>query len=471
MMKKNETNSTPENEALQKEKTVKTKETKPTKKEKSKEPREKKSKASGSYVTGIIGAIVGGIIATIPWVLMYVYGNMMLSALAILIAAGELLGYKLLKGKMTKAVPIIIMAIAIVIVSVTTLLVIPSVLLYNEGVVVSVNTLKVLYADSEFTGAITQDFILAVVFTILGASVITANIKKQIAEGTAGRLEDFSKEELEEKKNLAIQKIKPIFEKFNATTKEHRISKQELFAEFEESEELKASFNFLKSIKIINKEKGKYYFSEEVAEKPIEIKKSKKTHIIIACALVIIIALGVGIGIATNKGLLGNNEVITDGMLSFEINKSWTAYSNYYNSGWSYYKFINSVPLADDANVNEIAYDEYPAYLNVSYYEITAEDISSIEDVQKNMKEYAESMEEPPAEYKDEIVKTSKGYDMLKIRTVFKGDYDCVEYAYYILNGKNLATVDTYSFNMKDDESIQKTAEEIANTLEWKEAE
>ncbi len=26
----------------------------------------------------------------------------------------------------------------------------------------------------------------------------------------------------------------------------------------------------------------------------------------------------------------------------------------------------------------------------------------------KNMKEYAESMEEPPAEYKDEIVKTSK---------------------------------------------------------------
>ena len=158
-------------------------------------------------------------------------------------------------------------------------------------------------------------------------------------------------------------------------------------------------------------------------------------------------------------------------MLSFEINKSWTAYSNYYNSGWSYYKFINSVPLADDANVNEIAYDEYPAYLNVSYYEITAEDISSIEDVQKNMKEYAESMEEPPAEYKDEIVKTSKGYDMLKIRTVFKGDYDCVEYAYYILNGKNLATVDTYSFNMKDDESIQKTAEEIANTLEWKEAE
>ncbi len=47
---------------------------------------------------------------------------------------------------------------------------------------------------------------------------------------------------------------------------------------------------------------------------------------------------------------------------------------------------------------------------------------------------------------------------MLKIRTVFKGDYDCVEYAYYILNGKNLATVDTYSFNMKDDESIQKNS-------------
>ena len=42
-------------------------------------------KKEGSYLTGIIGAIIGGAIATIPWVLAYVYGNVMLSLLAVLI--------------------------------------------------------------------------------------------------------------------------------------------------------------------------------------------------------------------------------------------------------------------------------------------------------------------------------------------------------------------------------------------------
>ena len=56
----------------------------------------------GSYITGIIGAIIGGAIATIPWVLAYVYGGMMLSILAALIAAGEFYGYKLAKGKISK---------------------------------------------------------------------------------------------------------------------------------------------------------------------------------------------------------------------------------------------------------------------------------------------------------------------------------------------------------------------------------
>ena len=49
---------------------------------------ESEAKKQGSYVTGIIGAILGGTIATIPWVLAYVYGNVMLSLLAVIIAAG-----------------------------------------------------------------------------------------------------------------------------------------------------------------------------------------------------------------------------------------------------------------------------------------------------------------------------------------------------------------------------------------------
>ena len=59
-------------------------------------------KKEGSYLTGIIGAIIGGAIATIPWVLAYVYGNVMLSLLAVLIGAGEFYGYKIFRGKIDK---------------------------------------------------------------------------------------------------------------------------------------------------------------------------------------------------------------------------------------------------------------------------------------------------------------------------------------------------------------------------------
>ena len=36
-------------------------------------------KASGSYVTGIIGAIIGGAIGAVPWIIAYIYGNMMIA--------------------------------------------------------------------------------------------------------------------------------------------------------------------------------------------------------------------------------------------------------------------------------------------------------------------------------------------------------------------------------------------------------
>ena len=65
-------------------------------------------KKEGSYLTGIIGAIIGGAIATIPWVLAYVYGNVMLSLLAVLIGAGEFYGYKIFRGKIDKKLPIVL---------------------------------------------------------------------------------------------------------------------------------------------------------------------------------------------------------------------------------------------------------------------------------------------------------------------------------------------------------------------------
>ena len=106
---------------------------------------ENEVKKQESYLTGIIGAILGGVIATIPWVLAYVYGNMMLSLLAVIIAAGEFFGYKLFKGKIDKKLPAIIMILAVVIVTVVTLLIIPAMLLGKENLAVNMQSIKNLY--------------------------------------------------------------------------------------------------------------------------------------------------------------------------------------------------------------------------------------------------------------------------------------------------------------------------------------
>ena len=47
------------------------------------------------YFKGILGALLGGIVASIPWILVYVYANMIYSILAVIIAMGALKGYQL----------------------------------------------------------------------------------------------------------------------------------------------------------------------------------------------------------------------------------------------------------------------------------------------------------------------------------------------------------------------------------------
>ncbi len=136
-----------------------------------------------NYITGIIGGLIGGFIATIPWILMYVYGNMILSLLAILIAMGVLKGYQLCKGKIDKKLPIIIIITSLLCVTISTLLIIPILLLIKEGQSGSIENLKVLYNYEPFMQAIIKDYAISVLFTILGISGVVSNVKKQINEG------------------------------------------------------------------------------------------------------------------------------------------------------------------------------------------------------------------------------------------------------------------------------------------------
>lgn len=437
-------------------------------KENNNETKEQENKASGSYITGIIGAIIGGFIATIPWVLTYVYGNVMLSALAIIIAIGEFYGYKLFKGKITKVLPVIIMVLSVIIVALTTFVVIPAYVIHSEGFTVSMQAIETLYENEEFVSAISRDAIIGVIFTILGASVITGNINKKIKEGKTENLELGNDEEVQKAKKLAIEKIKPIFEKYNAVEKENGILKEELNAEVNENNELKEALSYLQSLGIVKKSNGKFFYSVKAEEKQSYTKKPNGSKIAIIIAIVLVLIVVVDVGYKQYK----NTEpvVVSDEVISFKLDKTWDEYSDYTGEGeWVYYKYINTPVPKEDEEIDVNDYSKFPAYLDIVYYEVDESEYGDIQTIKENMQIIVESLEEKPSIYESEIVKSKNGYDILKLKIQIDEEPEQIEYSYYIINGNVLAIIDAYSYNLKDSNELQKTIDKVANSFEWKE--
>lgn len=424
-------------------------------------------KAQGSYLTGIIGAIIGGTIATIPWVLMYVYGGMMLSILAALIAAGEFYGYKLLKGKMSKGLPAILMVLALVIVTVATLVVIPGLLIQKEGLNPSVANIEKLYSNEEFATAIMKDFVISVIFTILGASIITSNIKKQIANAEDGKeikLDLNNTEENLKIKKEAIELVKPIFVKYEATSKEKAMMKEEVLAEIEaENPNAKQVFNYLQQSSIVKKYKGKYYYSEENENKQINPKKNstwKKVVGIIGAVILVLVIVATILDNTVKKDINYN-----DGKVSFEMSEDWTPAEDANKNEWGFYKYINTFPAQSSTSQQD--YSSYPAAIGVYYDVVDSENIKGIEDIEANVQKSIESSEDKADETNFDISKTSENYDLLKVKVLYETYPEELWYYYYILDGDNLACITAHTFSLADQEEIEKSADKLVNSLKW----
>ncbi|MFQ9263888.1 MAG: hypothetical protein ACLR44_02180 [Clostridia bacterium] len=431
------------------------------------EPIKKETSSKGSYLTGILGAIVGGAIATIPWVLVYIYGGMMFSILAALIAAGELYGYKIAKGKITKKLPIILMVIALIIVTVTTLVIIPTLLIAKEGIAVNLTNISRLYENGEFATAMMKDFIISVIFTILGASIVTANIKKQLEnnEGQDVKLNLNNKEEKNEIKKATIKLMKPIFTKYEATAPEKAMLKDEVIAEIDDKRKAKYSFNYLKQLGIIKKYKGKYYYSEDDENGTNNYKKMSKLQKISLIVLLILIVL---VMIVTIIEKSDTTVTYQDSNINFEIQKNWSKGQSQYQNEWNFYKYINNMPVLDSNNeIEEDDYSSYPAGINVYYDKLDTTSVKNIEDIKTTVQENLENADDKPDLINMEILKTSKNYDLLKIRIEYNQSPSEILYYYYILNGDNLACITAYSFNLDDETAIEKEANNLSNSFEW----
>ncbi len=431
------------------------------------EPIKKETSSKGSYLTGILGAIVGGAIAIIPWVLVYIYGGMMFSILAALIAAGELYGYKIAKGKINKKLPIILMVIALIIVTVTTLVIIPTLLIAKEGIAVNLTNISRLYENGEFATAMMKDFIISVIFTILGASIVTANIKKQLEnnEGQDVKLNLNNKEEKNEIKKATIELMKPIFTKYEATAPEKAMLKDEVIAEIDDKRKAKYSFNYLKQLGIIKKYKGKYYYSEDDENSTNNYKKMSKLQKI---SLIVLIVLIVLVMIVTIIEKSDTTVTYQDSNINFEIQKNWSKGQSQYQNEWNFYKYINNMPVLDSNNeIAEDDYSSYPAGINVYYDKLDTTSVNNIEDIKTTVQENLENADDKPDLINMEILKTSKNYDLLKIRIEYNQSPSEILYYYYILNGDNLACITAYSFDLDDETAIEKEANNLSNSFEW----
>ena len=135
---------------------------------------------NNNMLLGIIGAILGALVGSIPWIISYVYLEYIFSVLSLVIGFGSYYGYKLFKGKMTKKVPLIISIISVLTIVVVTLVIIPLLLLIKEDLPANFTFLKLLYMSEDFKSAIIGDLIISLLFTIAGVVGIYQKIKSDL---------------------------------------------------------------------------------------------------------------------------------------------------------------------------------------------------------------------------------------------------------------------------------------------------
>ncbi len=221
-----------------------------------------KAEQNGNYAVAVLGAVVGGIIGTLPWVLCYVYADMMYSILSVLIPICAFKGFQICKGKVDRKLLIILGLISFAMITLATLVVIPHLLLIQQYGKTSVEMFNALYGMSQFKEAIVHDYIFSLLFTILGAGSIIANMKKSMDNGDEKITWTNSVNAPHEDE---INEVKSVFKSKQAMSKEHTISKAELMSELKDRDDV---LKFLMARGIVVRKKDQYYYREEVEANP-----------------------------------------------------------------------------------------------------------------------------------------------------------------------------------------------------------
>lgn len=387
-----------------------------------------------NYFTGIIGAFLGGLVFTIPWILLYVYANMIYSLLAVLVAIGSLLGYQLFKGKVDKKLPIIITVISLLAITIATLVIIPILLLLKENIIATIPNIKLLYSESSFLSAIMRDYAISIVFTILGISGVIASIKKQINDGEVDKIKiDLSNGNNKKEK----EKIKKIFVSHNALDELNMLDQDKL-KDINEN-----TLNILINQHIIVKKDDKYYYSIN------NEKKSHQKNIIVIAVLLLIFIISIFIVINNNDNKNNtdtpNNDLQVSKDISYTIPNTYKEFARKDEENSWYY-----LPKSDLSG--------YSGYINLDYFD---SDISYSITWVENIKTYFETNYEAKTE-KTDYFKNSNNLDVAQFNFSIKDYKDIVYYAFY---ENKMAVIEVIDYGKGN--NIQEDAKKLVDSLMW----
>lgn len=243
----------------------------------------KKKKRKGSYIIGTIGALFGGVVILIPWIIRYLFARRnfpttLLSMLStILLPFGTYLGYKIFNGKIRKPCLKINALVSIGLIMIFTLILCPIALIIEAEYPVNFENWISLFSDlrEDARSLIVEDAIAGISLTIIGIIFSSKNIKRQIdkllTEQEKIDLVEKPKEQLREKAEI----LKKTCVTLNCMNKENAKKKKIILKELKSTYNIKRRkakqyFSVCKIAKFLKRYKGKYYYDENDHENKIE---------------------------------------------------------------------------------------------------------------------------------------------------------------------------------------------------------
>ncbi len=132
------------------------------------------------YFKACLGGLLGGVVAALPWLILYMFGGYIVSILAFLIALGVNYGYRKFKGRVNRKLPMIIIIISVFILILIDLVIVPIYFLISSKIAVSFESIINLILSEFYWKTMLRELAISTVFVAAGIFKTVNDIKHEI---------------------------------------------------------------------------------------------------------------------------------------------------------------------------------------------------------------------------------------------------------------------------------------------------